>query len=206
MINTGHCIWKYTALLSALLVLAAIWRQSTAFSGFTRKLCDPPQFVGILTEQRSAEEYRENVDLIAEGTILGDGACMELADRETDGKQRMTLYAVYVEKVWYDRGEETGVLNGDVITVNVFPGMQPLENGSRAMFLLANPQQDGVHSARWTQEYRRQCGFALYDVLSLNADGTVMAGKLPEAIRGENRTPSARVLAAFWRASDRKRI
>lgn len=74
MIKTGHYIWKRAVLLSALLVLAAIWKQSTAFSGFTLKPCEPSQFAGVLTVQRSAEEYRENVDLIAEGTVLGDGA------------------------------------------------------------------------------------------------------------------------------------
>lgn len=97
----------------------------------------------VLTVQRSAEEYRENVDLIAEGTVLGDGACMELADREAGGRQPMTLYAVHVEKVWYDRGEETGVLNGDVITIHAFPGTRRLANGSRAVFLLEKSQQDG---------------------------------------------------------------
>jgi len=112
----------------------------------------------------------------------------------------MTLYAVHVEKVWYDRGEETGVLNGDVITIHAFPSTRRLANGSRAVFLLEKSQQDGAHSARWTQEYRRQCGFGLYDALSLNADGTVMAGKLPKAVRGENGSLSARELAAFWRA------
>lgn len=112
------------------------------------------------------------MDLIAEGTVLGDGACIELADREAGGRQPMTLYAVHVEKVWYDRGEETGVLNGDVITIHAFPSTRRLANGSRAVFLLEKSQQDGAHSARWTQEYRRQCGFGLYDALSLNADGT----------------------------------
>ena len=200
MIKTGHYIWKRAVLLSALLVLAAIWKQSTAFSGFTLKPCEPSQFAGVLTVQRSAEEYRENVDLIAEGTVLGDGACIELADREAGGRQPMTLYAVHVEKVWYDRGEETGVLNGDVITIHAFPSTRRLANGSRAVFLLEKSQQDGAHSARWTHEYRRQCGFGLYDALSLNADGTVMAGKLPKAVRGENGSLSARELAAFWRA------
>lgn len=205
MIKTGHYIWKHTVLLSILLVLAAIWKHGTAFCGFVLRPCEPPQFACILTAQKSAEEYRENVGLIAEGTVLGDGACMELVDRETDGRQWMMLYAVHVEEIWYDRGEGAAVLPGDVITVNAFPGTQHLANGSRAVFLLANPQQDEAHSARWTQEYRRQCGFGLYDALSMNADGTVMAGKLPEAIRGENRMPSARELAAFWQAFDGKR-
>lgn len=147
MIKTGHCIWKCTVLLSALLVLAAIWKQSTAFCGFVLKPCEPPQFACNLAAQKSAEEYRENVDLIAEGTVLGDGTCMELADRETDGRRWMMLYAVHVEEIWYDRGEGAGALPGDVVTVNAFPGTQHLANGSKGVFLLANLQQDEVHSA-----------------------------------------------------------